>query len=482
MPSRRPGCPYCGAQVTLAGDPGGDGLYTVKCAKCGNLLKIPAQDNTTEKLPPPTEKVPPPSSPEARARHAAELHEDGTRLLESQKFPAAVTKFRAASDKAPDNVEILSALAHACSRANMAYDALAAYKRILDIDPDNREALLKTGMLYIQLKRPALGAAALHRLLEFDPGHEQARLMLEIATAQKKDEEKSTGAPSATPRRDVLAELAGLVLSAGWGKTGLVAAEWILPLAAFVAIYQTIGSESVYMDGLLAAMFLYCVFLGVVAHELGHGAAALMCGDRTALNAGRLSLDPLRHLSFLGTIAVPALVYIAAGVMFGWAKPVPFDPMKMDRHPRDLAFVAGMGPFASFASACVSFTLFLAVAAAHNIDHPEAYLRFTSELGSPLDAGSGRWEAFWFVALEITALSAVANLIIGAFNLIPLPPLDGGWLLKCAAPRSGEWLNRLMWPGAIAVIGLIYSGFAPLVFYPVYVALAGFYFVSGLVL
>ena len=495
LPGTRIRCPYCGKENSPEGPVGADGLIHSKCAGCGNALLIPAEyikeakgstQKITGKIPDRTEKIPAESPEAERENQAYELMRDGLKLAEEKNHHAAVMKLKAAADKAPDRLDILFALAQTCSRNGLAYDALVSYKKILDADPDNREALLKTGMLYVQSKRWAAGAALLHRLMELDPGHEQGKLMLDIALTQKAEEEKKgAGAAStmAEPERTlILHEMYNLFARAGFGKNAAIAMAWAIPPVIFGVVYGYFGAEWKYIDGLLMVMFLYCVFFGVVIHELGHGFAALYCGDETALKSGRLTLNPASHASMVGTVLVPALMFAAAGVMFGWAKPVPFNPMKMRRQPRDLALVAGMGPFISVAASYLFFTLFLAVAAFHNEAHPEAYLKFSSDMGAALQVGGGSFEAFWFVALELLGLSVISNLIIGVFNLIPIPPLDGGWLIKCAVPSIGEKLNRLKWPGIAAVILLIYGGFPQVVLYPVIVALSVYYFISGAVL
>jgi Zn-dependent protease len=153
-------------------------------------------------------------------------------------------------------------------------------------------------------------------------------------------------------------------------------------------------------DGLL---FLLLLIPAIVLHELSHGYVAHLLGDDTAKNAGRLTLNPLKHIDKFGTILLPLMLAIGQiatighiQFLYGWAKPVPVNPMNLQingtRNPRRLmAIVAVAGPAMNFA---------LALAA-----------------GFALHGGAGLGYLLFFIQI---------NLIIGIFNLIPLPPMDGG--------------------------------------------------------
>lgn len=147
--------------------------------------------------------------------------------------------------------------------------------------------------------------------------------------------------------------------------------------------------------------------LSVVVHEVAHGLAALACGDRTAKDAGRLTLNPLPHVDLVGSIVLPVVLALAhSPVLFGWAKPVPVN-MAALRHPvNDPLKVAMAGP----ASNLVLALLFAVVA------------RFAPAegLGRPLG--------------EAAVAGVVINAALALFNLIPIPPLDGSWVLMRFLP------------------------------------------------
>ena len=149
----------------------------------------------------------------------------------------------------------------------------------------------------------------------------------------------------------------------------------------------------------------------IILHELAHGFAALAMGDRTAREAGRLSLNPLRHVDKVGTILLPGFLLLGQLLsvgrvlfMFGWAKPVPVDPWRF-RYPRQMmAVVAVAGPLMNFV---------LATLAAFSLR-----LHFLSP----------GWVSAICTFIEL-------NLVLGLFNLFPIPPLDGGRIAVGILPR-----------------------------------------------
>ncbi|MGB9743096.1 MAG: site-2 protease family protein [Minisyncoccales bacterium] len=145
--------------------------------------------------------------------------------------------------------------------------------------------------------------------------------------------------------------------------------------------------------------YLIILIFSVIIHEIAHGSVANVLGDPTAKNAGRLSLNPLKHLDFFGSFLVPFfLIILQSPVLIGWAKPVPINPFNFKNPQRDEVKVALAGPLANFSIALI-FGLFI---------------RFIS-LPEPL--------------LILFSFIVALNLVLAIFNLIPLPPLDGSHLL-----------------------------------------------------
>ena len=195
------------------------------------------------------------------------------------------------------------------------------------------------------------------------------------------------------------------------------------------------------MDFSVATIVLWAVpvVFAITLHEAAHGYVARIFGDQTAYMLGRVTLNPLRHIDPIGTIAVPGLL-IAVSLLtkaplfiFGWAKPVPvnFDNL---RHPkRDMFWVAGAGPFANFAMA-VAWALLLKEAIPGGAVASE---------GLSVMAGAG---------VEV-------NLMLMALNLLPIPPLDGGRIALSVLPHSlATPYSRIEPYGFFVVIILLATG------------------------
>jgi Zn-dependent protease len=169
------------------------------------------------------------------------------------------------------------------------------------------------------------------------------------------------------------------------------------------------------------AIFLVCFIPTVMFHEVAHGVVALWCGDDTAKQAKRLSLNPLRHIDPVGSIAVPLLFALAGHPPFGWAKPV---PVRIDRlrSPRNQAVLVGLaGPATNLILMVIGGVAFhFAIASdPHYVYAGNLYVR------NPLD-----------LAARIALDFGVLNIVIAVFNLIPIPPLDGSALIERLLPAS----------------------------------------------
>ena len=160
-----------------------------------------------------------------------------------------------------------------------------------------------------------------------------------------------------------------------------------------------------------------CLVVAVILHEISHGVVALWFGDRTAKEAGRVTLNPIPHIDPFGSIVLPAMGAITGLPVLAWAKPVPVDPNRMHRPRRDMLFVSLAGPCTNFSLMAVS-----ALAARYAYEHSTP-VRYFEDL--PL----GILVLFFF---------ALVNLFLGLFNLLPIPPLDGSALIERALPAG--WL------------------------------------------
>jgi len=182
----------------------------------------------------------------------------------------------------------------------------------------------------------------------------------------------------------------------------------------------------------------------IVTHELAHGWMAYMLGDSTAKYAGRLTLNPLAHLDPVGTVLLPAILLISGSpVIFGWAKPVPVNPYNFENPRKGMLLTSLAGPGANFALA----VLFAAV--------------FKTGIFPPHSLP-------WVFLLY----GILISLVLGVFNLIPIPPLDGGGIMAAVLPPEiSERYMRVERYGFLILIGLLYLGLFDRVILPLVSAL-----------
>lgn len=163
-------------------------------------------------------------------------------------------------------------------------------------------------------------------------------------------------------------------------------------------------------------VFFAVLIPSIILHEVSHGAVALLFGDRTAQEAGRLTLNPLKHIDPFWTVILPAMMVFYTGRAFGMAKPVPVNPGRM-RSPRNHGmFTALAGPATNLVIAAVTW---VAYRAAYGSDDPAAPFRTPD---TPLLA-------------EVLFSLGLANVVLAVFNLIPIPPLDGSSVFERILPE-----------------------------------------------
>ena len=151
------------------------------------------------------------------------------------------------------------------------------------------------------------------------------------------------------------------------------------------------------------------LIMSVVIHEVSHGYAASMLGDETARYQGRLTLNPLKHLDPVGSVIVPTIAYFLGGFIFGWAKPVPYNPYNLRPGRWSEAAVAAAGPASNIVIAVI-FGMIL-------------------RLGM---MSSANWAGPAFI--QVTSMIVFINILLAIFNLMPIPPLDGSKLLFAVFP------------------------------------------------
>jgi Zn-dependent protease len=195
----------------------------------------------------------------------------------------------------------------------------------------------------------------------------------------------------------------------------------------------------------LIALYAIPGIFAITLHEAAHGYAARYFGDPTAYQAGRISLNPLRHIDPIGTLLIPAVVLFASGgkFAFGWAKPVPVDFGRLRNPKRDMLWVAAAGPAANLFMA-VLWSLILKLV----VTMPPNY--FT-------DPG-----------LRMAQGGIIINIVLMVLNLVPLPPLDGGRIAVSLLPHKLAYQFARLEPyGMIILMVLLFTGILGAVMTPV---------------
>lgn len=178
------------------------------------------------------------------------------------------------------------------------------------------------------------------------------------------------------------------------------------------------------------------VIFAITVHEASHGFVASKFGDQTAKMMGRLTLNPLKHIDWLGTVIVPLLLLTYGSVLFGWAKPVPISPRNFKRPRPYMAIVAAAGPLSNLLMAIIWAII--------------------GKLGLlAMTHGAMAFRPVWLMGQA----GIYINVIIGVLNLIPLPPLDGGRIISnLIPPRTAYYYDKVEPFGFLILIILLVTG------------------------
>ena len=208
------------------------------------------------------------------------------------------------------------------------------------------------------------------------------------------------------------------------------------------------------MEDILLGISIYAlpVILAITLHEAAHGYAAKQFGDNTAELAGRISLNPMRHVDLIGTFVVPLTLFIlskvtlGAGFLFGWAKPVPVDFSSLHRPKRDMLWVAAAGPAANlFMAFCWAMVIKLGL------------MMPDSSFATPM--------------ILMGKAGININVILMVLNLLPLPPLDGGRMAISLLPQHLAYYFAKIEPyGFMILLVLLFSGVLGAVIWPMITA------------
>lgn len=184
-------------------------------------------------------------------------------------------------------------------------------------------------------------------------------------------------------------------------------------------------------------VYIPILFFSIVLHEFAHGLAAYRLGDDTAYLSGRLTLNPIAHIDIMGTLVVPAFCYLFGMPLFGWAKPVPVNPLRLDSPKRDMGKVAAAGPAVNLVLALVLVLIMKIV------------------ILTAATASAGVEQALVFLQYGV-----LINVLLAVFNLMPIPPLDGGNIVTSLLPVNASIRYQAVFGryGMYIVLALILTG------------------------
>jgi len=205
------------------------------------------------------------------------------------------------------------------------------------------------------------------------------------------------------------------------------------------------------MDIRFVLVQVFVIFFAITVHEASHAWMANKLGDPTAAALGRASLNPLVHIDLVGTIIFPLVLILLKGPVFGWAKPVPYDPRNLRNPRKGGLWISFAGPLANVLTAAAAAVLFQILKLAG------ARIPMTSLWSKPLGG-----------LVVILIVTASINLTLAVFNLIPVPPLDGsGILAGLLSDRAAAQFERIRPYGFLILIALIYTNALNFIYAPI---------------
>jgi Zn-dependent protease len=180
------------------------------------------------------------------------------------------------------------------------------------------------------------------------------------------------------------------------------------------------------------------ILFALTIHEVSHGWVAYKLGDSTAHDMNRLTLNPIAHIDLFGTIILPAILILTHSPVIGWAKPVPVDSRYFKNPKKGMMLTSAAGPLSNFAMAFVSYAIF------------QIFNKFNFVLNiNGINTFAG-------MTLKFFLYCVIINLILGIFNLIPIPPFDGGRVMVCLLPNKLAYTYSKIEPYGIIIIFILF--------------------------
>lgn len=216
------------------------------------------------------------------------------------------------------------------------------------------------------------------------------------------------------------------------------------------------------MSAITIIIMVFALFFAITVHEASHGWAANKLGDPTAYSLGRVTLNPIAHIDPLGTIIFPLILIIMGAPPFGWAKPVPVNPLNLKNPRRDNLWISAAGPASNLSVATISLILIILL----KLINPNVRDFLWSFLysGGRLPQGFYPLEGLALILYFVVYI----NCLLAIFNLIPIPPLDGsGIIMGFLSEENIQKYERIRPFGFIIILALIYLGLLRIIMWPI---------------
>lgn len=214
----------------------------------------------------------------------------------------------------------------------------------------------------------------------------------------------------------------------------------------------------IFSNRLSIGIISYIVFIiSASTHEYAHARTAFIFGDRTAMRAGRLTLNPLAHIDILGSVVLPLIAAVTGIPVIGWMKAVPVNPYNFNNFERDQALVSFAGPFANLVMASAAFIIMKILT--FSTGGTFVIYKIMSMLSQNPNALTNILLNALPIILTMIFMFYMINIMLMFFNLLPFPPLDGGWILRFfLSPKGKDTYDKIYPYGFLILYALLFFG------------------------